>query len=368
MVTATPTAIPTATMVPAWLLYDGPALRSEDMGHQIHLHREDQASILADLRELGAGWVKTQVSWKLYQPEPNRFDAERFAELDRLIAAAGQNDIKVLLGVAKAPEWSRPTTELDGPPGDNALFQEFMSTLASRYQGRVAAYELWNEANLQREWNGLPLSAAALVDLIRAGAAGVRAADPEATLISGAPATTGINDGRVAIDDRQYLQQMVAAGLADVVDAVGAHPYGWANPPDSSAYQGTHKTSSHNDHPSFYFADTLGDYRRILDEAGHEKTPIWVTEFGWGSYDGLGSQPPAGVAYMAEVSEAQQAVYTRRAFAMAQAMNGIGPLILWNLNFGPTLGSEYVESAYSLLRPDGTRRAVFEALAAAPKR
>ena len=337
------------------------------MGHQIHLHREDPDRLLADLRDLGAGWVKTQVSWKLYQPEQNRFDADRFAELDRLIAAAEQNDIKVLLGVAKAPEWSRPTTELDGPPGDNALFTEFMFTLASRYQGRVAAYELWNEANLQREWNGAPLSAASLVDLIRAGAAGVRAADPEATLISGAPATTGINDGRVAIDDRQYLQQMVAAGVAEVVDAVGAHPYGWANPPDSSAYQGIPETSSHNNHPSFYFADTLGDYRRILDESGNENTLIWVTEFCWGSYDGLESQPPDGVAYMADVSEAQQAVYTRRAFAMAQGMNGVGPLILWNLNFGPTLGSEYVESAYGLLRPDGSRRPVFEALAAAPK-
>jgi hypothetical protein len=337
------------------------------MGLQIHLHREDVTGIMANLRELGVGWVKVQVSWKIYQPEPDRFDDFRFEELDRLIAAAAEDDIKVLLGVAKAPEWSRPTTELDGPPGDYALFESFMSTLAIRYQGRVAAYELWNEANLRREWNGTPLNAVSLVELIRAGAAGVRAADPQAILISGAPATTGINDGVMAIDDRQYLGQMVAAGVADVVDGVGAHPYGWANPPDSSAHAGTHETSSHNDHPSFYFADTLADYRQILDGAGHGQTPIWVTEFGWGSYDGLESQPPAGLEYMAEVNEAQQAIYTRRAFEIAQDLPGVGPLILWNLNFGPTFGSGYAESAYSLLRPDGARRPVFEALATVPK-
>jgi hypothetical protein len=366
--TATPSSEPTATPLPSWLVYDGPALSSDEMGLQIHLHDEDQAAIVAQLHELGVGWVKTQISWKLFQPGPNRFDDDLFAELDRFIALAGENDLKLMLGVAKAPEWSRPTTELDGPPADYALFQDFMAILAGRYQGRVAAYELWNEPNLQREWNGAPLSATSLVDLIRAGASGVRAVDPQPVLISGAPATTGINDGLVAIDDRQYLGQMLAAGVTDVVDAVGAHPYGWANPPDSSVHDATHATSSHNNHPSFYFLDTLDDYRRILEEAGHGDVPIWVTEFGWGSYDGLKRQPPEGLGYMAEVSEPQQAVYTRRAFVLAQERPGIGPLMLWNLNFGPTLGADFAESSYSLLRPDGTKRPVYVALAAAPKR
>lgn len=366
--TETPAPTATATPIPEWLLYDGPALISDEMGVQIHLHREDQAAILSQLRELGVGWVKTQVSWKLFQPGPDRFDEELFAELDRFVQAASENDFKVMLGVAKAPEWSRPTTEMDGPPTDYALFQQFMADLAGRYQGQVTAYELWNEPNLQREWNGAPLNAADLVNLIRAGAAGVRSADPEAILISAAPATTGINDGVVAIDDRQYLQQMVAAGVTDVVDAIGAHPYGWANPPDSSIHDGEQITSSHNNHPSFFFADTLSDYRRILDEAGKTQMSIWVTEFGWGSYDGLDREPPEGLSYVAEVSEPQQAIYTRRAFEMAQEQPGIGPLILWNLNFGPTFGSGFAESSYSLMRPDGARRPVYEALVAAPKR
>jgi hypothetical protein len=366
--TSTPTPTPTATPIPAWLIYDGPALQRDRMGLQIHLHREDQVAILSQLETLGVGWVKTQISWKLFQPEPNRYDDELFAELDRFIAAAADNDLKVMLGVAKAPEWSRPTTELDGPPGDYGLYQAFMAMLAERYKGRVLAYELWNEPNLQREWNGMPLNAATLVDLIRAGADGVRSADPQALLISAAPATTGINDGVTAIDDRQYLQQMVAAGVGDVVDAIGAHPYGWANPPDSSAHDATQLTDSHNNHPSFFFADTLDDYRRILDGAGYEQLPIWVTEFGWGSYDGLDRQPLEGLSYMAEVSEPQQAVYSRRAFAMAQERPGMGPLILWNLNFGPTLGSDFAESTYSLLRPDGSERPVYQALAAAPKK
>jgi len=313
------------------------------------------------LNTLGVGWVKVQVSWKIYEPEPGRFDDYRFAELDRLVTAANDNEIEVLLGVAKAPEWSRPTTELDGPPLDDVHFHSFMRTLASRYQGQVAAYELWNEPNLNREWNGKPLNAQALVQLISAGSAGVREADPEAILISSAPATTGINDGVTAIDDRLFFEQMLAAGVTNAVDAVGVHPYGWANPPDSSVTAPDPVAQSHNNHPSFFFADTLNDYRRLLVQAGHADVPIWVTEFGWGSYDGFAVGPPAGVEYMADVNEQQQAAYTLRAYEMTNDWDWVGPLIFWNLNFAPTFGDEFVESAYSLLRPDGSERPAYQA-------
>ncbi len=356
-----PSLPPEPTMPP------GPPIKRNQFGVQIHLHREDLTSIMAQLRELGVGWVKVQVSWKIYQPEPDRLDDYRFGELDQLVEAAADNDIDVMLSIAKAPEWSRPTTEQDGPPGDPTLFQAFMNLLAARYKGQVAAYELWNEPNLQREWYGMPLSAPALVGLIQAGAAGVRAADSEAILISAAPATTGINDGITAIDDRVYLGQMIASGVTDHVDAIGAHPYGWANPPSSSAANPDPVSPSHNNHPSFFFADTLRDYRQLLDAAGQIETPIWVTEFGWGSYDGLNASPPPGVEYMGAVNEEQQAAYTIEAYKMAQDWPGIGPLILWNLNFAPTFGSDFVESSYSLFRPDGSARPVFDSLSSTPK-
>lgn len=369
--TAVPTPAPIATTSPSptpipYPTYTGPPLQTGLLGAQVHIHREDIPAILDHLQTLGVGWVKVQVSWKLYENGPDQY-TDRFAELDQLVTEANGRGLRVMLGVAKAPEWSRPTTELDGPPADAAQFQDFMTVLAARYQGRVAAYELWNEPNLQREWNGAPLSAAALVDLMRAGAAGVRAADPAALLISGAPAPTGINDGVTAVDDRVYLQQMLAAGGADVVDAIGAHPYGWANPPDSRVDAPDTAVPSHNNHPSFFFWDTLHDYRDLLIAAGHADKPIWVTEFGWGSFEGFGGQPPAGVEFMSNVDEWQQAVYTLRAFELAQSWPWVGPMVLWNLNFGPLLGQDFSESGFSLLREDGAPRTAYRALQFAPK-
>ena len=58
----------------------------------------------------------------------------------------------------------------------------------------------------------------------------------------------------------------------------------------------------------------------------------------------------------------QQAEYTLRAFEIANDMPGLGPQILWNLNFGPRLSSAYAEAGYSLLRPDGSARPAYEAV------
>ncbi len=363
-----PTEItPSATPAPTYPIYNGPPIARDEIGVQIHLHREDLDLLMSHLKTLDVGWVKVQVSWKIYQPEPSRYDDQRFGELDRLIAAASENDIQVLLSVAKAPEWSRPTTELDGPPADFSLFEAFMNLLAARYSSQVGAYELWNESNLRREWNGFPLSAEDLVSLIEAGASGVKAADPGAILISGAPAPTGINDGLSAVDDRAYLKQMVDAGIVNIVDVIGVHPYGWANPADSSVVEPDLSVPSHNDHRSFFFRDTLQDYRAILDQAGHQEVQLWVTEFGWGSFDGLDAQPPDEVAFMAAVDETQQAVYTLQGYEIASQLPGVGPLILWNLNFAPRLGGAFAESGFSLLRTDGSARPVYLSLTSISK-
>lgn len=367
--TATATATPTLTPTPAFPLYTGRPLAREKLGVQIHLREQDQAEIFRQLRELGVGWVKVQISWKLYEPYPGEYHPERFTELDRFVDTAVSQNINVLLSVSKAPEWSRPTTEMDGPPTDFGLYRQFMNYVASRYQGRVAAYELWNEANLQREWNGFPLGGALFVDLLREGAAGARAGDANAQLISGAPAVTGINDRTAAIDDRQFLQEMLDAGLTDVVDGVGAHPYGFANPPDSNNGNPDTAVPSHNNHPSFFFRDTMEDYHTL---SGGE-LPIWATEFGWGSFAGLVNDagtpvpPLPGTEYMNDVSEWQQAEYTLRAFEMGQNWAWAGPMFLWNLNFGPLLGTDFSETGYSLLRPDGAARPLYYTLKNAAK-
>ena len=368
----TPTITPTPT--PAYPLHTGEPFSKDDLGIQMHIQQVNLMPLMDHVQALDVGWVKTQVSWKLYQPYSDQYSDDRLAELDAFVEAANARGIKVMLNVAKAPEWSRPTTELDGPPTDHDLFRQFMQFLAERYQGKIAAYELWNEPNLQREWNGVPLNPVDVVSLMQAGAAGVRAVDSEVMLISGAPATTGINDYVAAIDDRVYLRGMLDAGIGDVVDVIGVHPYGWGNPPESSVYDEASTVPSHNNHPSFFFKDTLDDYTALLAEYGVEKE-LWATEFGWGSFDGLlniaqdgtPASPPNGIEFMGYVNEWQQAEYILGAYEIAQERGNVGPLILWNLNFGPILGTQFAESGYSVLRLDESLRPSYLAIQNVPK-
>ena len=359
------TPIPTSAL-PPFPIYQGATLNPDLVGIQIHLRDEELDWLFDHLTALGVGWVKVQVSWKLYEPAPKEFHSERFAELDAFIEEANALGIKVMLGISKAPEWSRPTTEMDGPPTEFAHFQSFTAYLATRYQGQVAAYELWNEPNLLREWNGRSLSGADFVSLIRLGAAGIRQFDNEAILISGAPATTGINDGVTAVDDRVYLQTMLESGVGEFVDGIGAHPYGAANPPRSSFLTPSSVTSSHNNHPSFFFIDTLNDYQSLLAKAGVSKQ-IWVTEFGWGTFEDISPTVPAGVEFMAETNEWQQAEYVGQAFELSQTESVFGPMMLWNLNFAPLLGQDFSESGYSILATDGTPRPAYLTLQQALK-
>jgi hypothetical protein len=308
---------------------------------------------------LGVGWIKHQVQWHTIEHGPDDFD---WQNLDRVVGGADRYGFKILLSVTRAPDWTREVELEGGPPADYAELGRFMEQLAGRYRGRVEAYELWNEPNLAREWRGDTLDPSRFVSLVAAGAGGVRAADPEAILVSGAPAVTGIDDGETAIADRVFLRGMLEAGVAQHVDAIGAHPYGYANPPHQSVVDEIHTATSHNDHPTFFFRDTLEDYHRIMLEEGVDDYQIWVTEFGWPSPEGLGEMDMTGWEYGREISEAEQADYVVQAFHMGDQRPWVGPMFLWNLNLANIWGSDNTFSAYSLVSPDGSYRPAYIAL------
>jgi hypothetical protein len=70
----------------------------------------------------------------------------------------------------------------------------------------------------------------------------------------------------------------------------------------------------------------------------------------------------AGWDYAREVTEADQAAYLLRALELRRERAWVGPLIIWNINIAPLLGAESSQSAYSLLRPDGSERLAYQQL------
>ena len=332
-------------------------------GVQIHLPGQPGATVMENVNALNMQWVKQVIDWSLYETSQGAVD---WAAIDALVETMDEAGVNILLTVTNAPGWARDSVEENGPPADPATYAAFVGAMAQRYAGVVDAYEIWDSPNLRRAWNTpRGISAADYVALLQAAFTAIKAADPAAIVVSAGLAPTGFNDGVNAIDDRVYLMQMYEAGVAQWSDAIGAHPNGWANPPDSVCCQNNRPAvPAWDDHPSFFFRDTLSDYRAIMVENQDSGTYIWATEFGWGSNDGLNVTPPEALGFVEFTSLDEQAQYIVRGFELGRELGYVGPMFLYNLNFCSVVGQTGEQCLFSLLDPAGNPRPAFFAVEA----
>lgn len=329
--------------------------------HGVQVNAWGNASAnIGHIKALGFGWMKAQMPWKDVEPNPGDY---RWDAWDQLIGAYHAGDIKILVSIVKAPNWARPSNtnfSVEGPPADPATYASFVGQFSGRYCGKVQAIEVWNEQNIFYEWGGEPLDAARYLSLLRSAYLAIKSACPGISVISGAPTPTGMNDGQFAVDDVVYLQQMYQAGLRNYCDAIGAHAPGYNNPPDAQVGYTDPAEPSFKGHRSFFFRSTLEAYRSVMVSFGDANKRIWLTEFGWPST----TTPRPGYEYASNNTLAEQAQYSVMAYEMAKNWGWIGPMFLWNLDFGVT--NPDTELAYwSLLRPDPVP--AYAALAAMPK-
>ena len=329
----------------------------------------------SQISQLGINWIKQDIRWRDFETAPGEIN---FEALDAVINALEAQNANVLLTVTYAPDWARSIQEENGPPDNFANFGAFMSALAGRYAGRVAAYEIWNEPNLRSRWKSLqhPIGAESYIELLRHGYNAVKAADPAALVISAGLAPTGFNDafnaeaGNLevnAIDDRVFLANLYALGVAELTDGIGAHPMGWANPPEARCCEPAPGVVTHYEDEHFYFLDTLERYRQTMIDNGDAATAIWITKFGWGTYEGVDDPPSdANRVFIGYINQQQQAQYIARAFTVGSSLGYVGPMFVYNFNGCPAT-SVYDSSAcfYSLTDANGSPRPAFAALAQA---
>lgn len=350
---------------------DVPANAVLEYGVEIAFSGQFDPLVIDQTAALGVQWIKLEVRWRDMQP--NEEDVIAFDSLDGLVRALDAAGLNILLTVTTAPAWARTLDEENGPPDDYAMFATFISAVAEHYAGVVDAYQIWSEPNIRSKWKSPlhPISAAEYLELLRQAYEAVKAADPNALVVSAGLAPTGFNDaynaqagnlGVNAVDDRVFLRDLYAAGLADYADAIGAHPMGWANPPDALCCNPAEGVTTHFESPQFYFLNTLQDYRSIMLQFGDGATPIWVTKFGWGTSEDIGQSDPINV-FVDYTTLAEQGTYITRAFQIAVGLGYVGPMFLYNLNGCQVQGDFGIESCYySLLDPNGAPRPAFTLL------
>ncbi len=365
-ITLTPSISPTPSITPTPL----PGLDPLRIGIQIHPRIEQSLweRMLQRAEQLNVGWVKVQFQWDEMEPDGPGSQSDYWRQMELYMQTALRYGFQVLVSVTKAPDWARPTNEENGPPSDPQELARFITSFLDRFGPAIHAIEVWNEPNLLREWRGAPMNGATYMRYFDAAYRAINTWNQQndqghrIRVVTAGLAPTG--NSQWSVDDRLFLRQMYQSGLARYTDVgVGAHPYAWGNAPDARCCNPV-PNRNWDDDPHFFFLDTIEAYRQIMVNSGHASAQLWITEFGWATYDGFGV--PAPQPFFDYVDEMSQAHYTIKALDIIQNSgnyNYVGPMILWNLNFATLPEAVAVhreeQAGYSLLRPDQTERPLY---------
>lgn len=228
----------------------------------------------------------------------------------------------------------------DGMPTDLNEWGNHIEDIAAAGLGRVEAYEVCNEPNVERFWGGQPPDPRQYVQMLQVAYQRIKAVDPDAIVISAGLAPVGRIQGDClgltgnncgAMDEREYARVLFLWGAGDYFDAFGYHPYGFVYEPEIDPY-------SVSNGFAFRGAEVM---HSLMEQYGLGYKSIWATEFSWlrddDDYEGVpsscNSEYEARSGWM-EVSEQQQADYFTRAFQYAdENWAWMGPMFVWNLDW-----------------------------------
>ena len=288
-------------------------MASPEYGMQVFLWWQEDEALQRDLQlvhDAGFGWIKQHVGWR--DVEGAAKGAFNWYFTDRIVADAEQLGLNVLFRLDREPVWTVPpegTHSDNGPPENPQDFGDFCHALASRYRGRVRAYQVWNEPNLAREWGGWVPDPVGYVELLRACYIGIKTADQDALVISAGLAPTG-NGPPEAIPDVDYLIGMYEAGAAPYFDLLGVNAPGYKAPPEMSP--GEAAASDRYGGQRFFCFRHVEDAREIMLRYDDGDKQVAVLEVGWTT-----DPRPDSPYHWHAVTGEQQADYLVRAFRYA---------------------------------------------------
>ncbi|HEX9370122.1 MAG TPA: hypothetical protein VF897_03920 [Roseiflexaceae bacterium] len=327
---------------------------------------QDRGRVLTLSKTAGVSWIRQQVRWMDLHDQSG---AIYWGELDNIVNDSANAGVKLLLSIVAAPNWATPDGRNGLPSrahfGD---FNNFMGQMAARYKGKVQAYEIWNEQNLAAENGGSVANANFYMDMLVGASQAIKASDPAAIVVSGAPSSTETNRSDIAISDVTFARQMFAdPRFRSAVDVVGVHPGGAGNPPDSMWPDNPGPGPGWTNSREFYFR-RVEDIRAAMVDSGLGDMKIWITEFGWATPNNT-----PGYGFGNNISYEQQADWIVRAFQMGRYDYSpwVGGMFLWQLNFAVPWranGNEMHEQAsYGVLNGDWSPRPSYLAIQAIRK-
>ena len=228
---------------------------------------------LQSMRPLGANYYRLwdmKVAWRDVNPAPGVFD---FSILDQRVAQVESWGGKPIMVLGLTPQWAAADPSAGdprwgagtaSPPADIESWRSYVRAIVQRYGGRIGAYEIWNEANLQTFWTGSPQQ---MADMVR-----VATDEIGGTSIKLAPSvTTRLRSGG---DFTAALVSALPASVMAKLDAWSIHTYPSADAGPSVPQACEQRVD-----------DIIGWQRKLIAASNGNFAylkPVWDTEVNYG--------------------------------------------------------------------------------------
>ena len=235
------------------------------------------------------------VEWYHIAPQKGQWD---FKDLDKDVGLAEKHNVQILYTLGYTPTWAsaRPQSANAGrtaEPRDINDWRDYVRTVATRYKGKIQAYEVWNEPNGDF-YSG---TVDQLVRLAKEAYTILHEVDPTITVVSPAPSGSGV----------PYLDKYLAAGGGKYADVIGFHFYVSPN-------------------PSEQMIDLAAKVKQTMAKYGVSEKPLWCTETGYYMQSQDRQVKPLGNIFPV-LTHDQAAAYIARAYILNWAADV--PRLYW---------------------------------------
>lgn len=186
-------------------------------GGDVQPSAQDLDRELDAVSQTGATWLRVVFDAFRIETAKGQFD---WTYPDLLVNSARKHNLKVLVVVSFAPDWSRPAgAPFSAPPTDDEDFADFAAATAQRYADRVSHWEIWNEPNATEYLTFAGDTATRYTALLKAAYSAIKKVQPNSTVITGGLSRAGQTTPPV------FVERMYSAGAQGYFDAVAMHPY-----------------------------------------------------------------------------------------------------------------------------------------------
>jgi polysaccharide biosynthesis protein PslG len=314
-------------------------------------------------RDGGFKWVKQRFEWRNIEGRAKgNFE---WNEPDRILDALDKAGLKVVARVDNQPQWASTSVTWPGtsPPDNPSDWTDFLTALATRYRGRIHAYEIWNEPNIDREWGDKTPDPAAYTRMLRDSYQVIKAADPQALVLSAGMSPTTTSNAQ-AMPDLEFIRAMYAAGARDSFDIMGVHAQPFKAEPCADPAVVAQSPELTNNDPSspelkrIYAFRHVEDIRELMVQQGDGAKQMAVLEMG-ATTD---MRPGSPYAWFA-VSREGQAAKLVDSFQCAR-QNWMPWMGLMTVIYIPDTDWTQQQEQYwwAITNPDGSARPAYTAL------